>query len=913
MAEKKGLDLVLAARRKGWITQDQMTEAVREAGATDGSDPLEVLVARGRLSREQADALGRGSDGDCLSFSGAGPPPGTEADAGALARTVAYDRNSAHGAAVSPDAGGLEGAPGGAARGAPGAAGRPGSGDSDRTVLKSAGAGKSAGSVRVGPGPAPSTPTPGRKPGDPDGTGRLGPYTLFRVLGSGGMGVVYEAVHDRLPRKVALKCLPSALATHPSAVQRFLREARAASRLQHPNLVPVFDVGQAGQTWYFAMEYIEGETLDELVKAKRLSLDDAARAARDVARGLACAHAQGILHRDVKPANIIREPGGRVVLTDFGLSLQSDLAALTAAGKVVGTAAFMSPEQASGDREAMDARTDVYSLGATLYHLSTGRAPFEGRSFEGVLANVLLREPAPPRTLNRRITEDLETITLKAMEKEPSRRYPSADAFADDLERFLRGDAIQARPTSVVGRIARKAARHPRWVAVACALLAVAVAGGLAVASSVLKARREVELRKAEAERQEAERVRHEEAAARARAIEDEARALAAQAAAIRLQDRAAALRLLERAVDLAPVLPELYLQRGRTHRDGGDWKKAVKDFSKAIELSPKTIEGYFERGITSYMAQDHLKVFGDLQTVLTMQPNHPLADVGRGCVAYLQMKWKACIASMTKALEKDPKNALAYAIRGEASVQMGKPDEGALDFERALQIEPQNLTALTARAALRLGQGRNAEAVADADASVRVFAANAIGLQFRGIAKARLGRFAEAVLDLEAAARLRPLREDGWFALAESDYMIGRLERAEELAGKAAEHGFSGPLCAFLRGMARAELGKLDAADEDLATLEQAAPGDVLVALLRAELTLKRGDASAGHRALHPSESKGPAPRAEWLPLFRVVHGRVLAGEGKTAEALKEFDAALKSAPSIEPLIRADLAALRK
>jgi serine/threonine protein kinase/Flp pilus assembly protein TadD len=323
----------------------------------------------------------------------------------------------------------------------------------------------------------------------------LGDYRLLRRLGRGGMGVVYEALQVSLERRVAVKVLPAGLLADSRAVSRFLREARVAGRLQHPNVVSVFGMEVQSNTPYIAMEYVEGETLAQLLgrlrdggAAPRGPLDAAevniiycgkvAEAFAGAAEGLQHAHEKGVIHRDLKPSNLMLDSGGRLRILDFGLARLDGQETLTASGELVGTPLYMSPEQARSRRLPVDHRTDIYSLGATLYEMLLWRPPFEGRDYQETLAQVLGRDPLPPRRRNARIPRDLETIVLKCLEKDPADRYQSAEALAQDLRRFVRGDPVEARPRRLWERLLRKLQRQKAKAAAAALVLALIVALG---------------------------------------------------------------------------------------------------------------------------------------------------------------------------------------------------------------------------------------------------------------------------------------------------------------------------------------------------------------------------------------------------------------------------------------------------
>jgi tetratricopeptide (TPR) repeat protein len=296
-------------------------------------------------------------------------------------------------------------------------------------------------------------------------------YEILAELGRGGMGVVYRAWDPQLGREVALKVLLDQGSGSAEARERLLREAQVAARLSHPHIVPVYDTGEWMGQAYLAMQIVEGTTLDKAGLEPRALV----AALRDAARALEHAHRQGIIHRDVKPANLMVDRSGHVWVTDFGLARRHDVPThLTLSGVILGTPAYMSPEQAQN--EPLDARSDIYALGATMYDLLTGTAPFLGADAISILLKVASQEPPTPRTHNPRLPRDLETVILKAMDRDPARRYASAGDLADDLQHFLEGEPVQARRHGFLTRAHRLARRH-RWLAPAAAVAFVAAIG----------------------------------------------------------------------------------------------------------------------------------------------------------------------------------------------------------------------------------------------------------------------------------------------------------------------------------------------------------------------------------------------------------------------------------------------------
>jgi WD40 repeat protein len=453
----------------------------------------------------------------------------------------------------------------------------------------------------------------------------LGPFVLLEELGRGGMGVVFRAWDDRLRRTVALKTLlPDTVATQ-ERVRRFQREAEAVARLRHPHIVAIHEVGVVGDRHFISMDFLDGTTLERRLAARkgspRLSLTKALEALSSVARAVEYAHEQGVIHRDLKPANVMLDRRDHAYVLDFGLARVRGDATVTKTGAGLGTPAYMPPEQVA-EAAHVDERSDVYSLGATLYHVLTGRPPFQGETEWNVLTALVTRDPVPPSSLNKRAAGDLETICLRCLEKSPEKRYATAGELADDLDRHLAGEPIAARPLSGLERLVRRARRH-RLVTALLASLALLLAAGVVLGTKAI-----VELDKRKREAEETARAAAAAAHQARRAAESETRA--------KDEAKQEARRAVRAEAEAKHALAEAHASAARRTVAEKNYPAAVRDAVEALaiesslsELEDGEARAKHERALREYRVELAIAERGPWQGLRSLDAGDTGLDAG--------------------------------------------------------------------------------------------------------------------------------------------------------------------------------------------------------------------------------------------------------------------------------------------
>ncbi len=643
----------------------------------------------------------------------------------------------------------------------------------------------------------------------------VGPYRIQRELGRGGMGVVFLAEETALRRSVALKILTGSQSLDRSALERFRREARLVAAFRCEHVVRVLAAGDLEGRPYLAMEHVEGVPLSEEIARGPLAPRRAAEVARQVALGLAYAHERGVVHRDVKPANVMVQLGpdgrDRALVLDFGLARGPTDATVTRSGCLLGTPAYMPPEQARGDPVEVDARSDVYSLGATLFHMLVGRPVHQAQTLERLVLAIATREPIPPRRLRPSVPRDLESICLQMLAREPEGRYPTAREAADDLARFLAGEPVAARRPGLVVRGGRFASRH-RILLVAGAL--VLAAAGLAL----------VFLRERAAAAREETAEATTESRERQRAIREALVELGSirQWAAKRGLDQEATVR--ERFDRLIAQVPD----QGFPWRERGLWyfdqcendpaedrqalaeagARARSDLARALELDPD------DRNALEYLFAIDMERSG-LEAALQAVPASGGARIpayaafldasrleARGDATRRRSEaegwWRQALTGYDRCLGLDPEFLWAHLRRGIVKDSLGDPAGALEDFEEFLIVRPRNALGLCHRALALIHAGEKETGAAELlllthrrpwfalawrvfgshcsdenhlvsakdalDRAIQLDPADAGALAERGVVQARMGDVRSARADLDQAIALDPMAASAFY-----------------------------------------------------------------------------------------------------------------------------------------------------
>ncbi len=777
---------------------------------------------------------------------------------------------------------------------------------------------------------------------------RLGDFELLHELGRGGMGIVYEARQISLKRRVALKLLPPGLGLSGEAVQRFEREAQAAAKLHHTNIVPVYAIGEEEGCHYYAMELVEGLSLERILadvqqqetrtlkeetitrlfdqadgepdsseEQKKVSsasrpdvsstgrkwFDIVARQLAAVADALEHAHSRGVIHRDIKPANLLLSPEGRLCITDFGLALVAQEPGMTATGAFLGTPSYMSPEQARGQKA--DRRTDIYSLGVVLYEMLTLQRPFAGESWERIVHAILTRDPASPRSINPRVPVDLETICLKAMEKDPDRRYQTAEELASDFRQYLQRGLIAARRASVARRTWKSIRHHPVAAVSVAAVLIVVVVGGFAWQASVKRASEAAHRAVADARLalSDGEYRVALKSVDEALALDHElldARLIRAQAL-IKLDRTDEALDEANALLDRAPDdwRPHLLLAGlARAWETAGEAPTiSVREHIAVVEAkAPETADAYYLRSLIAETPKEAVVL---LDSALALDAGHVEALLER-VRRYEQLKeYQVALQDCERLITARPRSAQGRRAKAFLYRQSGDLLGALTEAEEAVRLDENDPANYRERAQANVGLGRYQEAIEDITSAVDLNPAQAIYHSMRAGWHNMAGQFDEAVADAQRALELNPNLLDAYGHLLGAHLQLGRradvITALTRLAEASASWADEQARCSAMHTLAYFyfQIGDTAAALEEATRAIEIDSERPAVFLLRSRISRSLGnmagaeaDCNAAARLILDSES-APDERSMSMELGRVcgLWDLAIAGSDKLIE----------------------------
>ncbi len=690
---------------------------------------------------------------------------------------------------------------------------------------------------------------------------QFGRYELLKEVGRGGMGVVYKAWQPDLKRAVAVKIVTS---TSEEDLKRFQREAETAAKLSHPNIAPIYEVGNQDGRPFLAMAFIDGRTLSkcDLPLARKMEI------LRDAARALQHAHQAGIIHRDVKPDNIMIDRQGRTFIMDFGLAKSiKPGSSLTLGGVVMGTPSYMSPEQVQGRTRALTPRSDVYSLGATMYELLTGLPPFIAEDFMTVMLRVLKDDPEPPRHRRIGIPPDLETVCLKAMQKSPALRYATAGDFADDVDRWLRGEPVIGKRPGAFSQATARLRRQP--VVVAAALLLILVVSVAAV--MIVQAQKQ-------ASDSAASLLREREAMKSARPEYDAGISVLDGAESLALRDEAgateaakAALARFDKAVAIAPTFGDAWHARGRARAldPTARGRDVDADFQKAVDLNPNSPRIYLDWGLA--VTRDRLLPAEVFRPAAYDDPKAAVVPTPIAAMPDLPGLWtdlataRNCLRHVADLAAKPEEREFAFGL---LTLIGDNPGVAERHFTKVLDTDDRHYWARTCRGLARVKTAKWNEALADLALSIREKPAYARSRLYRSVAAQYAGEWATALEDLE------------WLLSREKD-------PAEQARLR------------LRRGMILKFAGRPDDAFAEFAQVISLAPKREEAYVFRAHLLEAKGDATAAAAELQKLIEAVPAG---WTGPFE--SGMLAWRGGSPAVAKAAFEKALAIDPkNIRPV----------
>lgn len=769
----------------------------------------------------------------------------------------------------------------------------------------------------------------------PQPTGKVfGKYQIEKKLGQGGMGVVYLALDTESNQRVALKIM---LLKGDVAIERFNREARAASKLQHSNIIRVYEVGKIDKYHYLTMDYIDGVSLDQIVgrNKKELSHDRAAEIIRDIALALHYAHSQGIVHRDIKPSNILLDSAGNAYLTDFGLAKETTESerSLTVTGTIMGTPDYMSPEQAKGDKHKIDRRSDVFSLGSTLYFALTGVSPFKGKELYQTLIQVVNKAPIPPRKLVQTISPDIEAICLKCLEKKHEDRYQTAETMAVDLDKYLKNERVSAKAGGTWTGIYKKNKTAVTAAIVSAAVLIIigiiilvssSIRTSQAISDYHLKGLNSFEREKYEEARdiyknilalvpddakakemlnkcdtaikkrgEKASLVQKTEAEAkekekRAQEIRNKAKEVLGGALLASTPDDK--IRIAADAIKIDGSFGDAYQVMGYAYKEKRNYKMAVECFTKAIESSPDLESSYYERGyITAFIDKKPAEAKVDMEKVVKGDPNSHLAWFAKAVIALTEANYDKTIDCFTKALREKPNYAEAHYALGYVYQEKDDICNAIEKYLEAVKYKSDFVEAYFALARA-YGNGKDWDNAVTNYSRVITFIPDHLEAHLlRGDAYYNKKEIEKAIQDYSRVIELSPNNEEGYKKRVRVYMDKGDAESAFDDFNRLIEINPGSRDIYVFRGDIYCERHEFDLAIADFNKALELKPDDAAVYCKIGDIYNKKGDINQSIEAYSKAINTDPDSLSAYA-----IRGSLYYKQDKMDLAIKDFDKAV-------------------
>ena len=660
---------------------------------------------------------------------------------------------------------------------------------------------------------------------------RLGDFEILSLIGTGGMGAVFLARQVSLDREVALKVISDISGARAKSLERFKREAKVLAKISHPNIVPIYEVGQQGPYSYFAMEYVKGVSLDNILSSIRnakpdekasdvmhgcldaqvsiynsghhkesssgaeIDTDYIVRISRiiiGIASALDYAHKKGILHRDVKPSNILIDTEGTAKLVDFGLAKDETQQTITITGEFFGTPSYVSPEQIRKP-DTVDCRSDVFSLAATYYECLTLHPPFGGDTVNETLTQVISIEAVPPKKYSPRLSTDFNTVLLHALEKLPEDRYQTAADFAADIENVLEFKPITAKRPSLTQRTYKTLRRNPLKVAATFAFILVIVLGYSLFSSHRQEKKKVALMERYKQGRDRLEGEQYSEALQYfikvAKATPNDAEVQFYIGECYRMAGQyEKAIEAYHKAIKIRPNYGNAYLGLGDCYKETKRYQEAIEIYKQAIEIDPNNTGVYYNLGIAYRELDRHDEAIEAFKQTVKINPNDTDAYCNLGTIYRDLGRRDEAIEAFKQMIRITPNDADAYCNLGTTYRDLGRHDEAIEAFKQTIKLNPNNTDAYCNLGTIYRDLGRRDEAIEAFKQTIRINPNDADAYYSLGTTYRDLGRYDEAIQVFKEVIRIKPNNATAYATLASAYAESGDFEKAIEYQEKAIE-----------------------------------------------------------------------------------------------------------------------------